>query len=108
MKYNPGVHHRRSIRLKNYDYSRPGFYFVTICTKNRECLFGEIENGEIKLTQFGEIARNTWEWLEKQYYYVVLDTFVIMPNHLHGVLIIDDHRRRDGSRTIPTTMVVDN
>jgi len=60
MKYNPEKHHRKSIRLKNYDYSKPGIYFVTICTKNREFLFGEIVNGVIVLNEAGKIAQQCW------------------------------------------------
>jgi len=60
MKYNTEKHHRKSIRLKNYDYSKPGIYFVTICTKNREFLFGEIINGVIVLNDAGKIAQQYW------------------------------------------------
>ncbi|MFA5368229.1 MAG: transposase [Dehalococcoidia bacterium] len=79
---------RRSVRLKEYDYSRPGAYFVTICTKNRECLMGRIVSGEMKLSEIGLIAVDAWEWLAVQYPYVELDISILMPNHLHGIIMI--------------------
>jgi hypothetical protein len=60
MKFNPEKHHRRSIRLKGYDYSSPGAYFITICTYQRACLFGEIVQGEMQLNQFGHVVRSHW------------------------------------------------
>jgi putative transposase len=87
--YNPEIHHRRSIRLKGYDYSRSGAYFITICTRNRECLFGEIENREMRLNEFGDIVQTCWKWLGHQYEYVGIDQFVVMPNHVHGILILN-------------------
>ena len=60
MKYNPDIHHRHSIRLKGYDYSQPGAYFVTICTKNRECLFGEIVECAMRLNEYGKIVIEEW------------------------------------------------
>jgi REP element-mobilizing transposase RayT len=88
MKYNPGIHHRRSIRLKDYDYSQAGLYFVTICTQGRHCLFGDIEDDTVKLTAAGEMARTVWEEIPFHYPGVELDEFVIMPNHFHGIVII--------------------
>ena len=88
------------MRLKNYDYSQNGAYFITICTQNRECLFGNIVDDKMRLNEFGEIACDAWKWLGEQYHYVALDSFVIMPNHLHGVIIIDNCR--GGSRIAPT------
>jgi putative transposase len=60
MKYHPEIHHRRSIRLENYDYPQTGGYFITICTHDKKCLFGKIKNGEMILNQFGKIAHNEW------------------------------------------------
>ncbi|MEA5576613.1 transposase [Anabaena sp. UHCC 0451] len=88
MPYNPDIHHRRSMRLKGYDYSQQGAYFVTICTHQRNCLFGEIVDGEMKLNTNGEIARGSWLSIPRHFQNVELDEFVIMPNHLHGILII--------------------
>ena len=89
MKYNPHIH-RRSIRLKGYDYSRNGAYFVTICVQNRECLFGEIKNWEMILNDLGKMITKYWREIPKKYPNVILDAFVIMPNHMHGILIIDN------------------
>jgi REP element-mobilizing transposase RayT len=99
MSYNPNLHHRRSIRLKGYDYSQPGAYFVTICTHNRKCLFGAIDDGQVRLNPEGLIVSDSWAWLAAQYTYVDLDAWVIMPNHSHGIVVITD---KGGSRTAPT------
>ena len=112
MKFNPANHHRHSIRLPGYDYTQPGAYFITICVKDRKSIFGEIINRSMQLNKYGIIVRDTWEWLAKQYPYVRLDEYVIMPNHFHGILWICDlpdydgsHScRRGGSRTAPTDM----
>ncbi|MTJ08208.1 transposase [Anabaena sp. UHCC 0204] len=88
MSYNPNIHHRRSIRLKGYDYSQQGAYFVTICTYQRNCLFGEIVDDEMKLNTNGEITRGSWLSIPRHFQNVGLDEFVIMPNHLHGIIII--------------------
>jgi REP element-mobilizing transposase RayT len=101
MQYDPAIHHRRSIRLKGYDYSQAGAYFVTICAQNRECLFGEIVDGKMQWNEAGYIAAQSWQWLAEQYRQVTLDEWVVMPNHLHGILIIADDSR-GGSRTAPT------
>jgi REP element-mobilizing transposase RayT len=93
MKYNPD-HHRRSIRLKEYDYSQAGLYFITICTQNRECLFGDVRNGMIELSQIGKIAHNIWYETPQHFDYTELDEFVLMPNHLHGIIVILQQRRK--------------
>ena len=92
MKYNPQTHHRRSIRLKGYDYTRPGAYFITICTYQRIHIFGEIVNGEMILNDTGKIARDQWFKTAELRPYVKLyeDEFVIMPNHIHGIVWIED------------------
>ena len=86
MKYNPEIHHRRSIRLKEYDYSQAGAYFITMCTWQKECLFGKILNAEIMLSSVGKIVQQEWCNISKRFLNVELDTFVIMPNHLHGII----------------------
>jgi len=86
MPYNPDIHHRKSIRLKGYDYSRAGLYFVTICCHNRICRFGNIENGVMKLNEYGWIAHNEWIKTAEIRNNVELDNFVIMPNHIHGII----------------------
>ena len=90
MPYNPNFHHRRSIRLKDYDYSRPGAYFVTISTHDRvECL-GEIVDGEMSLSAAGQIAAETLQWVAGRYSYVELDAWVVMPNHIHAIIVLAD------------------
>ena len=89
MEYNPGVHHRRSIRLKGYDYSQEGIYFVTICIQDRKCLFGEITDGEMLLSALGTIAYREWMQTPEIRKNVELDAFVVMPNHIHGIIIIN-------------------
>jgi REP element-mobilizing transposase RayT len=101
MKFRPDIHHRRSIRLKGFDYSTTGVYFVTLCTQNRECLFGEVVDGEMKVNELGQIVEGCWAWLTRQYAHVILDTWTVMPNHLHGIIMITPDGR-GGSRTAPT------
>jgi REP element-mobilizing transposase RayT len=86
MKYDPKIHHRRSIRLKNYDYSQAGFYFVTIVTQNRECLFGDIVDGEMVLNDAGNVVKKCWDEIPSHYPHIKLYEFVIMPNHIHGIV----------------------
>ena len=92
---------RRSIRLKEYDYSQDGGYFVTICTENRKSIFGEIINGTIQLNESGSTIAATWQWLSEQYPYIKLDACVVMPNHFHGILFLFNYSK-GGSRTAPT------
>lgn len=93
MKFDPKIHHRRSVRLKEYDYSQAGAYFVTIVAWQREMLFGEIVNGEIMLNRYGQIVLNAWTDLPNHYRHVELGAFMIMPNHVHGIVVlIDDDR----------------
>jgi putative transposase len=92
LKYNADIHHRCSIRLKGYDYNHKGAYFVTICAWNRECIFGDVVDGEMRLNGYGDVAEESWIWLSRQYGYVDIDKWVVMPNHLHGIVIINDSR----------------
>jgi putative transposase len=85
-KYNPQIHHRRSIRLKGYDYSQAGLYFITICCKDRAHLFGKVVNGEMVLNDAGEIAQKCWLEIPNHFPNVVLHEYVIMPNHVHGIV----------------------
>jgi len=101
MKFDPQKHLRRSIRLQGYDYSQAGAYFVTIVAWQREMLFGEIVDGEMRLNDFGKIVAEKWKWIETQYEYVELGEWVVMPNHFHGILVIRDDGR-GGSRSAPT------
>ena len=87
-------YHRRSIRLKGYDYTQPGAYFVTICTHGRKMLFGRVVDGEMALNEFGEIVREEWFKTAQVRPYVRLyeDEFVVMPNHIHGIIWIVESR----------------
>lgn len=89
-KYNPHIHHRRSIRLKGYDYAQAGLYFVTICCDNRICRFGNIDNGEMILNEFGTIAYNEWQKLSERFNNFELDVFQIMPNHIQGIIVLNN------------------
>jgi REP element-mobilizing transposase RayT len=88
MSYDPDRHHRRSVRLRDYDYSSAGAYFVTIMVKDRECLLGEIVDDEMRLSEIGEVVAAIWDSLPERYPGVELDGFVIMPNHVHGIIVI--------------------
>ncbi len=81
---------RKSIRLKDYDYSEPGVYFVTICTKDRECLFGEVLNRQTQLNKLGIIAQEAWNELSIRFSGVETDEYIVMPNHVHGIVMIHD------------------
>lgn len=93
MKFDPKIHHRRSIRLQGYDYSLVGAYFVTIVTWQREMLFGDVVNGEMDLSGYGKIVLNAWTDLPNHYHHAELGAFVIMPNHAHGIILLNDGGR---------------
>jgi putative transposase len=97
MKYDPRIHHRRSIRLKGYDYTQAGAYFITICTNDMKCIFGTVENEEMILNEFGEIAYNEWSKLPQRFTNSELDVFQVMPNHLHGIIILNTIRSTVGA-----------
>jgi putative transposase len=88
MVYDRFRDHRRSIRLKGHDYTAAGAYYITICTWDRGCLFGEIDNGEMQLNESGLILQCEWLHTPLVRSYVELDAFIIMPNHIHGIIII--------------------
>jgi len=88
MKYDPERHHRRSIRLKGYDYSQPGLYFITLCTYRRQCWFGEIKRSRMHLNQIGKIVAREWLHSAQMRPTLQLDEWTIMPNHLHGIVRI--------------------
>ena len=96
MKYDPKMHHRRSIRLPGYDYASPGSYFVTVCTHQRKLLFGEVIAGQMHRNALGDIVHAEWYATERVRPEVRLDAFVVMPNHLHGILEIIDVGARRG------------
>ena len=88
MSQSPTHHHRRSIRQKGYDYAQEGIYFITICVQDRLCLFGRVENGEMVLNEFGNVAQNELLITTKIRSNVQLDAFVVMPNHVHVIIHI--------------------
>ncbi|MBK7009222.1 MAG: hypothetical protein IPH36_11620 [Saprospiraceae bacterium] len=90
--YDPRIHHRRSIRLRGYDYGQPGYYFITICCQDRACLFGEVVECKMILNQAGKIAYECWLAIPQHYPKTALHEFIIMPNHVHGIIeIITKH-----------------
>ncbi len=87
MTYNPDIHNRRSIRLKGYDYSQAGAYFVTICVQKRECLFGQIADREMALNDAGRMVERWWDELNNKFPQSETDEYMIMPNHFHGIIV---------------------
>lgn len=114
MANNPQYHHRRSIRLKGYDYSTPGGYFITLVTQGRDCLFGEVVEGEMICNAAGIMVKKIWLSLPERYPTINVDIFQVMPNHFHGIIIVDVgatlvvardiviRNNRAGTRTAPT------
>lgn len=90
MPYNPNKHHRRSIRLPGYDYALSGAYFVTICVRDGECLLGDVVNEEMRLNGLGQIAHDFWAQVPAHFPGVSIDAFVIMPNHVHAIVVIQE------------------
>jgi REP element-mobilizing transposase RayT len=88
VSYNPNIHHRRSIRLKEYDYAQAGLYFITLCCHGRRHLFGKITNSELRLNEYGQIAFDEWKHTEDLRDNIRLHDFIIMPNHMHGIIEI--------------------
>jgi len=91
-KFDPQKHHRRSIRLKGFDYSQEDAYYVTIVAWQRECLFGEVVNGDVKLSPYGEIVQKWWDEIPRHFQNVETGAFVVMPNHVHGIIHIVERR----------------
>lgn len=89
MSYDPERHHRRSIRLQGYDYAQAGAYFVTICALHRQCIFGEIRGSIIHLSPFGQVAEAEWMRTAELRPYVDLDAFIVKPNHMHGIIVLN-------------------
>ena len=81
---------RRSVRLKGYDYAQGGAYFLTVCTQRRETLFGLIEDGKIRLNAAGRMVEDAWARLPDRFSNLSLDSFTVMPNHIHGILLLTD------------------
>lgn len=120
MSYDPQQHHRRSIRLKGYDYTLPGAYFVTLVTWQHRCIFGHITDGEMHLSTAGKLVNECWMYLP-QFFPLKLDESVVMPNHFHGIISIldspgrldkvsttemDEHTRMPDRKMFPTTQSI--
>jgi REP element-mobilizing transposase RayT len=93
MKFNPYIHRRRSIQLKDYDYSPAGAYFVTVCVQDKECMLGKITEERTKLSSIGKIVQELWWEIPNHFNHAELDEFIVMPNHAHGIIIIKDDGR---------------
>ena len=91
MKYDPNKNHRRSIRLPGYDYRQSGAYFVTMCAYQRQCMFGEVVDGQMVLNQYGAIVADEWQKSSVIRQEIELDAWIVMPNHFHGIVIIENH-----------------
>ena len=99
MPREPGK--RKSVRLPEYDYTTPGAYLVTICTQNHICLFGRIETDKVILSELGLIAEKYWKKIPEHFKNVKLDEYIVMPDHIHGILILSEDRRDTACR-VPT------
>ena len=88
MTYDPSCHHRRSIRLPTYDYTQPGAYFVTICTQHRECILGDVVQSQVILNAPGRMVESVWRQLARHHPSAEVDAFVVMPSHVHGIIIL--------------------
>lgn len=88
MQYNKDIHCRRSIRLKDYDHSQAGAYFVTVCLWNKECVFGDIVDGALQINGCGQVVQDEWIKTVDIRTNVELDEFVVMPNHIHGIIVL--------------------
>jgi putative transposase len=101
MRYDPQKHHRRSIRLKGYDYTQAGAYFITIVTKDRACLFGRIVDGEMRLSHVGHIVRACWLAIPDHFPHAMVDEFVVMPNHVHGIIVLNETEHVGAPHDVP-------
>lgn len=91
MNFNPAEKQpRKQLRMSDYDYKTPGYYFVTLCTHDRACLFGEISNGEMKLNAAGQMIQDVWNGISKRYTGWSVDTLIVMPNHAHVIIVLRD------------------
>jgi putative transposase len=98
MPYDPLHHHRHSIRLQGHDYTKPGAYFVTICTHDRVCSLGTVADGQMQLNDWGRVVAECWAAIPIHFVHVTLDEWVVMPNHMHGIVIITDSVSGVGTR----------
>jgi len=88
--YDPAIQHRRSIRLKDYDYSQPGAYFITMCTRGGALIFGDMDGEEVRLNEVGKMLYSLWADIPSAYPPADIDVFIVMPNHLHGIIVLPD------------------
>lgn len=110
MSYVPDLHHRRSIRLQAFDYTRDGAYFVTVCSRDRECLFGQVIDGAVNLNEFGQVIGLALTSLPTHFPHVDVPDYVIMPNHLHAIIKIarDDVGAKQGVSASPVSVDIGN
>lgn len=99
-RYNPDIHRRQSIRLSGYDYASGGAYFVTVCSQSRECLFGDVVNGVMELNDAGLMVQTVWDELPDWFSCVRIDHLVIMPNHIHGIIMLNEIAKCRGKSCI--------
>ena len=104
-KFDPEIHHRRSIRLEGYDYAQPGAYFVTVVAYQRESTFGQVVDGGMVLNEFGDVVEKWWNQISVHFPNVDTRTFVIMPNHMHGIIVIKENGRGAVSASDDETVV---
>lgn len=90
MKYNPDIHHPRSLRLKEFDYSSEGAYFVTLCVQGGQYLFGDVADDEMKLSDAGRMVLSVWSELPRYGSSIAVDEFIMMPNHVHGIIFLNN------------------
>ena len=93
MRYDSEKHHRRSIRLAGHNYSRAGWYYVTVCTHDKCCLLGTVTNGQMILNEYGKIVNECWWKISAKFIHAKLDKYIIMPNHFHGIIQITNNSR---------------
>jgi len=98
MPYDKNIHHRRTIRLHDYDYSGDGMYFITICTQDKKCIFGRIKDGEMILNDWGRIVDECLSDIPKHYPNASVDEYIVMPNHIHFMLIINKNSNDVGAQ----------
>ncbi len=103
MKEASGLFYRRSIRIKGYDYSQPGAYFITIVANDHKCIFGKITAKGMNLYDLGKIIQRCWFEIPNHFLFVDVEPFVVMPNHVHGIITINEHVRRGTIYRAPTT-----
>jgi hypothetical protein len=103
MKFDPGHPHRRSIRLKEYDYSQVGSYFITIVAQDRACLFGQVVDGDMGLNAAGQMLVTQWNALPNRFPTIELDASAVMPDHVHGIIVITKNHESDpvGAGLVP-------